>query len=352
MVAPEDDVGAFGESALVERVEHEAELGVHVAGGGIVTVDEAAGGGGVNVALGRHVGVLAQLAAELPGVGGRAGGRLGDLGHGDGGAVVEVPVFLRGDEGEVRADEADGDEEGLVGLLRGGLEALHSFEGGLAVGIGVIGHRGAFRGGAARAVAALAHVGAAFGEGVSGGFGSPMRDGPGGGVLDVAVAAVEDLAHGLGAVALLAEVLRQGDGIRRGFAEVRAQLVDAEGLRAQAGHERVAGGGADGLVAIRGLEEHAAPGEAVGVGRFGEAVAIAAEGGLQIVHADEQDVRFGGRGAGAEGQAAKEAEHFHEAVRNAARAAFHLEKAAAPGVNIQLPSPPRTAAAAAYASAP
>ena len=306
VVAPEDDDGVGGEGGGVQGVEDEAELGVHVGGGGIVAVDEAAGGGVVDVAFFGHVAVLAEFAAELAGVVGGVSGGLGDLGHGDVGAVVEVPVFLGGDEGEVGADEADGEEEGVGGYLGGGLEAFDGFEGDLAVGVEGVFGGGVFGGGSAVAVVAGAFVLVGFGEGVGGGFGGPVRDGPGGGVFAVAVALMEDFAHGFGAVAVLFEVLGEGDGVGGGFAEVGGEVVDAEGLGAQAGHEGVARGGADGLVGVGGLEEEAAFGEAVDVGGFGEGIAEGGDGGFEVVDADEEDVGLGGgaleeEGGGEEG---------------------------------------------------
>ena len=43
VVAPEDDDGVLGEAGAVEFVEDPADLGVHVAEGGVVAVDELAG---------------------------------------------------------------------------------------------------------------------------------------------------------------------------------------------------------------------------------------------------------------------------------------------------------------------
>ena len=87
------------------------------------------------------------------------------MGHGDVGAVVEVPVFLGGDEGEVGSDEADGEEEGVGGFLGGGLEAFDGFEGDLAVGVEGVFSGGVFGGGSAVAVFAGAFVLVGFGLG-------------------------------------------------------------------------------------------------------------------------------------------------------------------------------------------
>ena len=90
------------------------------------------------------------------------------------------------------------------------------------------------------------------------------------------MAHVEDFSERLGAITLCHEVLRQRHGIRHGLAEVRAQFVDAERLRSQAGEQRVSRRGAHGLIAKRLLKKHAAGGKEkrqVRLGGIGEIVA-------------------------------------------------------------------------------
>jgi len=142
----------------------------------------------------------------------------------------------------VRPDEADGDEEGLVGFCRRRLKPARRLAGKQAVGVKGVVDLGEFRGRAARTVATLAQVGRAFRQRVGRRLGIPVRHAPRGGVLDVAMAAMEDLAHGLGAIALRHEVLGHRHRVGDGLAEVRAQFVDAQGLRPQAGHQGIARG--------------------------------------------------------------------------------------------------------------
>ena len=52
------------------------------------------------------------------------------------------------------------------------------------------------------------------------GLGAEMRDGPRGGVLEVAVTDVEEFAHGFRFVAVGAEILRERDGVGTRGAEV------------------------------------------------------------------------------------------------------------------------------------
>jgi len=65
---------------------------------------------------------------------------------------------------------------------------------------------------------------------------------------------------------------------------------DAQRGRAFAGHQRIAGRRADGLVRKSALEQHPACGQPVNIRRLHPRVAAAAQQGLEVVHADEQDV--------------------------------------------------------------
>ena len=189
------------------------------------------------------------------------------------------------------------EEERLIGRSFAALQPANGFVRELAVGIGVVGHVGDFdtprRAGSC--LAPLGHVGEAapprasvlparvLRQRVGDDLGLPVRHAPRGGVLVVAVADVKDLAQRLGAVAVLLEVLRQRHRVRRGLAEVRAEIVDAERVRPQAGEQRVARRRADRLVAVGAFEQHAARREPVDVRRLRQLVAVAAERRLQIV---------------------------------------------------------------------
>src|SRR5678815_1289122 len=90
-------------------------------------------------------------------------------------------------------------------------------------------------------------------------------------------------------------MLRERHRIGRGFAEIRAEIVNAERRRTATGHQRVAGRRTDGLVAIRALEDDAASSESLKVGRLDRLVAVAAEHRLEVIDADQEDVGlFGG----------------------------------------------------------
>src|SRR5262249_46528410 len=113
---------------------------------------------------------------------------------------------------------------------------------------------------------------------------------PGGRVFMIAVADMKDFPEAFGAIAVLEEVLREGDRVRNCNSEICAEVVNAQRSGPDAGEQRVAGGRADRLVAVGVLEEDAAPGEPINVWRLDALVAVATEQRLQVVHTDEQDV--------------------------------------------------------------
>ena len=141
VVAPEDDDGIVRQAFLLEGVQHEADLRVHVADGGVVTVTETTREGVADLTAVGDIGVAFELAVgvtdEAWGAGGKfLVGRDVDLGR-----VIEIPIFLGRDEREVRLGHADGQEEGLPALLQLA-QGLRRESGGLAVGISVVGDVG------------------------------------------------------------------------------------------------------------------------------------------------------------------------------------------------------------------
>lgn len=77
-----------------------------------------------------------------------------------------------------------------------------------------------------------------------------------------------------------------GLGVGPSAAKVGRQVVNAERLRAQANEESIARRGADGLIAVGGVEADAACGKPIDVGRDGQRIAVAANDGLQFVDSD------------------------------------------------------------------
>ena len=301
VIAPENDDRIFRETGFVEGGHDLAELGVHVTRRGIVAVDEAAREFVVErVVAGRDAVVVAEFAAELWRVVGSAFGSGQAGGLREFGGIVEVPVFFRRDEGEVGFEETDAHEERFA-RGGGGFEACDGFGGDLSVGVEIVGDVGGFDGGAVGFLGGFflrSGLGGRgiFGEGVLRGLRAKMRDGPRGGVFEVAVTDVEEFAHRFRAVAGGAEILWERDGVGTRGAEVCREIVDPERLWAKAREEGVAGRRADGLVAIGAVEAQGARGEAVDVRGFRIRVAVAAEDGFEVVDADEEDVGAGGRG--------------------------------------------------------
>lgn len=152
VVSPEDDDGVLGEAGVIEGFHEAADLGVHEADGGAVAVDELAGFGVVeDFGIRGDVGVVFQLAPSGAVVW-KSADDFSAGGDFDFVALIEVPVFPGGVEGEVGFVEADGEEEGFFA----GGEFFHARDGGFsnsAVVVSVIADVAAiFNGGAVGAI--------------------------------------------------------------------------------------------------------------------------------------------------------------------------------------------------------
>lgn len=135
----------------------------------------------------------------------------------------------------MRLGKTDGEKERLS-LLAQFSDGLCGETRGLAVGVEVISDIAGFEG---YAFAFVLHVflhsvsvGGILGVGRR--LGRHPRRGPGRFVVE---AAVEDLTHALGEVAVLLEVLADGLDVGKGDAEVRLKIPDAGGVGALAGHD-------------------------------------------------------------------------------------------------------------------
>ena len=100
--------------SAVELVEHAADLGVDVADAGVVAVDQLAGLLVGDVAPSPGCPSSPQFAPVVRAYSGAPTGWRVVLGERDVFGVVQVPVLLRGDERQVRLEEADGQEERLL----------------------------------------------------------------------------------------------------------------------------------------------------------------------------------------------------------------------------------------------
>ena len=116
-----------------------------------------------------------------------------------------------------------------------------------------------------------------------------LRDVPGHRIL---VSAVRDLADACREVTVLPEMFRQHRDGPEGLARPREVAVDTRGRRPAPRQERGARRIADRVVGVSAVEADALGGEPVEVGRHGRRVdAVGAEGDVQVVGDDEQDVR-------------------------------------------------------------
>ena len=210
---------------------------------------------------------------------------------------MQVPVLLGCDEWQVGLEESNGHEKRLV-VAGSGFQATHGFSRDDAIAVGFVGNIGTFPG---RASGWLALGILRAGQRLIGSqrvaFGPWLEvwNVPGSSVFAVAMAHMHDLAHGLGAIAMPVEILGHGDRFRTGSPEICAQIIDAQRLWAQTGHQGIARRRADRLVAIGAIKPYTAGRDGVDVRGFGVAVAITAEGRLQVIDADEKNVWLGGR---------------------------------------------------------
>ena len=117
---------------------------------------------------------------------------------------------------------------------------------------------------------------------------------------------VVDFTDGEGLVALGFEVLWEREGVGVLLSHGGFEIPTTGRLRSQAGHETGAGGAADCDLAVGALEEGAARGEGIDVGRMDVFVTVAVELRAEVIDCDEEDVElFGSLGGGREGEAEK-----------------------------------------------
>ncbi len=247
VIAPQDHDRVGGEAGVIEGVEELADLRVHEARGGVIAMDETPCQGLVD---GPVVGGVLVLTKFTP-VGGRVRGRT-DRGHGrvrtrQGVRVVEVPVPLRGDEREMRAEESHREEERLSGRGRRRPDSPHRLGGDPAVVVGLVVDSCALRGTAAWEFFRRPSLEAGFlaarppvlGELVLHGLSPEERLVPAGLVVVVAMADMEDLAERRGVKAPVTEELGKRADRGRGATKVRREVVDAQRLGTESRQQRV-----------------------------------------------------------------------------------------------------------------
>ncbi len=182
----------------------------------------------------------------------------------------------------MRLEETDSEEERLRLLLELG-ERLDGEVCEFAIGVAIIGHIGGFKGRAFAFALAFVHVVLPAIRAEHGGHGPRLR-------VFFAFVTAEDFAEAHGVVVVVFEKLRQRDEVWMRGAEEIAIVPHAGDVGQATGKDGGSRWPADGLMAIRAIEEPRRLREAVDVWRLHQRIAIAAEGGAQIVHHDEEDV--------------------------------------------------------------
>lgn len=290
VIGGEDDDGVVGELEAIEGGENAASLGIDITDAGEIAAD-----GGTSL--------LRRGSDVIAGNGNAAGGE-GNVGFIVGGLVrkrdfvegVEVEVFGGGDERQVRAVKADGEEEGLV--LVALFEPLDGGFGERAIDEVVVGCCVFVPGDALLAAGFdlyLADAGGREGAFVFEG----SAEIPGFGIVHAFEAAgdaeVEDFSAAGGGIAVLAEEARERHDAGNIYIEVVFVVGDARGIGTEAAEERRTRGIAVRKLAIGTLEEDAALREGVEMRRFGLGMSVAAQVGGEVVGHEEDDVGTGGR---------------------------------------------------------
>ena len=248
VIAPEHHDGVVAEAERVELREDASDLGVDEAHAGRVGVEQLARRRLVDRPGGRHAGAGAQFERTVPRDRRSALRRLGRRRERQGRRIVEIEIFLGRNEGQVRLDEADAEEEGrALQLAQCGDRDI----GGLAVDVGVVGSVGRFPRRASghpafdraelheRGLAALLHDGLAGRQLIAAATGPAGADAPARPRVGVIrLVAVKNLADVARVIAVLFEELRQRDDLRHGVAKEGVDVLDLERARAKAGEHR------------------------------------------------------------------------------------------------------------------
>ena len=138
MVSPEDDDSVFAQIQFVEAIEDTTDLGVRVTHAGGVMLADYEGVFGVRIRVEVVTVVFVEFAGLVPG-----GFSVWFVWVGDGGEyriLVEVQVFLGSSKRQVGAEDAESEEEWLVGFLAGkGIQLFDSIFSVDAVGVNRVG---------------------------------------------------------------------------------------------------------------------------------------------------------------------------------------------------------------------
>ena len=302
VVAGDDDEGIVGEALFFEFVQQLADgvVGLHDEVGVVIEAafalpflggnDGGVGGGEGEIEEEGFAGPRVSGAGfdVVDGFGGEGGQDIFDFEIGGGGTAAAFALGAAEEHGEILFDGREfGDavvlDEGVGDHVEGGADAEVVVE---ADGVGAVGN--------GLGVVHVVDLGGAF----------DAEFGDGLAVLFGPVHAEVPLADARGVITVLLE--EGGDGEAVGFDEAGADAAKDAALEAgapvvTAGHDAVAGGGADGGTGVNVGKYHAAGGEAVEAGGGDSALGVEAldVAVAKIVAEDVEEVGFGGgRGTG------------------------------------------------------
>ena len=291
MISPKDDDCLFGKFQFIKFIDHSTQLRIHVTGGGIVAVNQGALQVLRQGTLTRDVLVVPQLSTKLWRIARRPNRWLGHRGQGKFFRVMHVPVFLRCAKRQVWFHETDCQKKRRFRAFHSFCESTNGFGGNHAIGIRIIGNIGVLVG---RPIAVLVALHTAiFGSLIHASFTArKMRNIPRCRIFAIAMSDVENFPHRFCAETLLAEMLRHGDRVWSRLAEIGAKIVDAQRLGSQSCHQCMARWRAHRLIAVCGLHDHRSLRQAIQVWSLCMRIAIAAQKRLEIIHANQQHIRF------------------------------------------------------------
>jgi hypothetical protein len=106
---------------------------------------------------------------------------------------------------------------------------------------------------------------------------------------------MKNLPHALHEVAAVLEMLRQRHDVRQRLPKMSGEIIHFRGVRSRAREQAGTRGRANGLLAIGPFKNHPPLGEAINIRGLNDVIAIAAQLRAQIIHGDEENIRFRGK---------------------------------------------------------
>ena len=315
VVTPQANDRTIAEPQPIQLVQQSPDLSVDIADAGVVSVDQPAGFLIAHGTLSGDVAVVPQLAETVHRQCRSPFGPEGVAGQFDLLWIVQAPVLLRCDEGQVRLDEAHCQKERLI-LLVQVLQRLHRMAGQLAIVGQVVGNLGRFGGQAAGEVVhpfvqgfvaltgdpfeVLSSCRDPFRSVVVSRSAEPRRYTPRLRIMHVATTVVgrrlpregtmEELAHPLRVIAVVLEVLRQRDSVGDPLAKMRPIAPDTGRVRSQSRQQAGTRRPANGLLTVGPQKDGSALRQPIDVWTLDVIPAVTAQLGPQVVDGNEKDV--------------------------------------------------------------